>query len=231
MFDYNLMMESLPELLSGALLTLEMLIICLTFGVFLAVPMAIMRVNKNPWISSPIAWYIFFFRSTPLLAQLFFVYYGFSQFEAVRESWVWIFLKEPYFCALLTLTLHTSAYTANILRGGIQTIPVGEIEAARAIGMSRWRLYRRIILPCALRKVIPPYGNEVIGMMKGTALVSTVTLMDLTGVAGVLTAESFATIELYLVVAAIYLSIGFVLTKIFQQLETRATRHMRPITT
>ena len=141
-----------------------------------------MRVSANPVIRVlPLA-YTFFFRGTPLLVQLFLFYYGLAQFEAVRESIFWPYLREAYWCALLVFALNTGAYTTEILRGAIQAVPRGEVEAAQAIGMSRALMLRRITLPIAYRIALPAYSNEIILMLKGSALASTITLLDLTGI-------------------------------------------------
>ena len=164
-----------------------------------------MRLSKNFLVRAPVYGFIFYFRGTPLLVQLFLVYYGSGQFRPELEALgLWTFFREAYFCAVFTLTLNTAAYTAEILRGAIQAVPYGEIEAARAMGMSRSLLYRRIILPKAFRIALPAYSNEVVFLFQATSLVSIITLLDLTGVARVLVARTFAVYELY--IAAAHLS-------------------------
>ncbi|MFW5970279.1 MAG: ABC transporter permease, partial [Halofilum sp. (in: g-proteobacteria)] len=165
--------------------------------------------------------YIFFFRGTPLLIQIFLVYYGLSQFETIRDSFLWPILREAYWCAIIAFTLNTAAYTAEILRGAIQSVPAGEVEAAKAIGMGRWMRLRRVVLPRAFRIALPAYSNEVILMLKGSALASTVTLLDLTGVARTLIAKTYMPIELFLAAGLFYLAITAVVLQGFRFVEKR----------
>ena len=176
--DFQLIIDSIPELLGGLGITLQLLFISLIAGMCFALPLAFMRLSSNPLVWVPAHAYIFFFRGSPLLVQIFLVYYGISQFEFVRESWAWPILRSAYACALIALSLHTAAYTANIIRGAIIAVPRGEVEAARACGMNRFNIFRTAILPYVSRITLPPYSNEVIGMLKGTALASTITIAD-----------------------------------------------------
>jgi polar amino acid transport system permease protein/octopine/nopaline transport system permease protein len=225
----DLIVDSLPALLEATVLTLELLLLSLAAGMCLAIPLGILRVQKSPLLWRPVHWYIYFWRGTPLLVQLFLVYYGLAQFEFVRTSFVWSALRSPFWCALITMSLHTAGYTANILRGGIEGVPHGEVEAARAIGMSGLLLYRRIILPRAFRLAIPAYGNEIIGMLKGSALASTVTLPELTGVARKIVAATYAPYEIFVTAGLIYLAITFVATRLIHLLEYRLNPHLRPL--
>jgi len=226
--EFSLIINSIPSLLRGTVLTIQMLVMSLLLGMCLAIPLAILRVQKNPLLWMPAHWYIYFFRGTPLLVQLFLVYYGLAQLEFVRESVLWLVLRRPFGCAILTFILCTAGYTANILRGGIEGVPYGEVEAARAIGMSTALLYRRILLPRAFRLALPAYSNEVIGMLKATSLASTITILELTGIARVVVDKTFAPYELFVAAAMIYLSITFVITRLFNKLEYSLNPHMRP---
>ena len=163
--------------------------------------------------------YIFFFRGTPLLLQLFIVYYGLAQFEEVRKSAFWPYLRDPYWRALLTMTLHTAAYIAEILRGAIHSVPVGEVEAARALGMSRRQALWHIILPRAVRIGLPAYSNEVILMLKASAVVYTVTLFDIMGMARTIIARTYESMLFFCLAGALYLVITIVLTRIFRLIE------------
>lgn len=163
--------------------------------------------------------YIFFFRGTPLLVQLFLVYYGLAQFDAVRQGPLWPYLRDPYWCAIITMTMHTAAYIAEILRGAIQAVPPGEIEAARALGMSRAQAMLYIILPRAARIGLPAYSNEVILMLKASALASTVTLLELTGMARTIIARTYLPVEIFFAAGLFYLAIAFVLVRAFRLLE------------
>lgn len=227
--NWSTISEMLPKLAEGAVLTLELLALSGLIGLCIAVPMAIARVSRSPWLNVPPRLYIFFFRGTPLLVQLFLVYYGLSQFEAVRNSAFWPVLREAYWCAVITFSLHTGAYITEILRGAIQAVPPGEIEAGRALGLSPAQVYRSVILPRAVRIAIPAYGNEVILMLKASALASTITLLDLTGAARTVYAKNYLPIETFLTAGAFYLIITYVLTIMIKVLEHRLNPDRRPI--
>jgi len=228
--EWGVMLESLPRLLQGTLLTLELVALALVAGGLLSVPLALLRVSANPVLRAlPLA-YTFFFRGTPLLVQLFLFYYGLAQFEAVRESMFWPIVREAYWSALIVFTLNTGAYTTEILRGAIQAVPHGEVEAARAMGMSGGTLYRRIVLPRAYRIALPAYGNEIILMLKASALASTITLLDLTGMARTVIAKTYLPVEIFLVAGAIYLALTFLLVNGFRLLERRVLRFQQPRT-
>lgn len=215
-------LEILPQLLSGAVLTLQLVGLALLLGFALALPLALARMSSFGPVSALAGGYIFVFRATPLLVQIFLIYYGLGQFEAVRHSVVWPFLREPFWCAILALTLNSAAYTAEIVRGGIRSVPFGQIEAARAVGMSGVLLYRRVILPLAWRQALPAYGNEMIQMVQASSLASTITLMELTGVARAIAARTFQPVEAFVIAGAIYLLINFALTRLVAIAETRA---------
>lgn len=227
--NWNTIAEMLPKLAEGAVLTLELLALSGLIGLCIAVPMAIARVSRSPWLNVPPRLYIFFFRGTPLLVQLFLVYYGLSQFEAVRNSAFWPVLREAYWCAVITFSLHTGAYITEILRGAIQAVPPGEIEAGRALGLSPAQVYRSVILPRAIRTAIPAYGNEIILMLKASALASTITLLDLTGAARTVYAKNYLPIETFLTAGAFYLIITYVLTMMIKVLEHRLNPDRLPI--
>lgn len=224
--NVDVILANLPKLLQGAVLTLELVALSLVVGGLLALPLALMRVSERWWLRWPAYAYVFVFRGTPLLVQIFLVYYGLGQFEAVRASVLWPILREPYWCAIIAFALNTGAYTAEILRGAIQAVPVGEVEAAKAFGMSRALSLRRIILPRAFRIALPAYGNEVILMLKGSALASTITLLDLTGMARTIIARTYMPVEIFLAAGLVYLAITFVFVQLFRLLERRLGRHV-----
>lgn len=226
--NLEVMANSLAKLLAGAGLTVELVAIALGIGFVIAVPVALARVSGRYWLNAPAYAYVFFFRGTPLLVQIFLVYYGLSQFEGIRQGPLWPILREPYWCAIIAFSLNTAAYTAEIIRGGIQGVPHGEIEAARALGMSRLLVLRRIILPRALRLALPAYGNEIILLLKASALASTITLLDLTGVARTIIARTYMPIELFAMAGAIYLAITFLITRAIKLLEHWLSPHTRP---
>ncbi len=217
--NWEVIFKWLPKLTQGATVTLELVAIAVLAGLILAVPLGIARSSRKWYVSALPYGYIFFFRGTPLLVQLFLVYYGAAQFDAVRHSALWPYLRDPFWCAAATMTLHTAAYIAEILRGAIQAIPKGEIEAARALGMSRSKALLYIILPRAVRIGLPAYSNEVILMLKASALASTVTLLDLTGMARTIIARTYLPVEIFFAAGVLYLLISFVLVQGFKLLE------------
>ena len=217
--SWDLFIKWLPSFLEGAWLTLQLVGISVIAGLILALPLGIARASRHfPVRALPYA-YIFFFRGTPLLVQLFLVYYGMAQFDAVRQSALWPYLRDPYWCAIITMTMHTAAYIAEIIRGAIQNVPHGEIEAARALGMSRSQALLHIILPRATRIGLPAYSNEVILMLKASALASTITLLELTGMARKIAARTYMHEEMFLTAGLIYLVIAFILMQGFKALE------------
>ena len=216
---WELFIKWLPKLIQGATLTLELTALSVIAGLIVAIPLGIARSSKLWYVRSLPYAYIFFFRGTPLLIQLFLVYYGLGQFEAVRDSVLWPYLRSPFWCAVITMTLHTAAYIAEILRGAIQAIPPGEIEAARALGMSRFKTLIHIVLPRAARIGLPAYSNEVILMLKASSLASTVTLLELTGMTRTIIARTYQTVDMFLIAGVIYLVMSFVLIQGFKLLE------------
>ena len=217
--NWDVIIKYLPRLFDGALLTLELVAIAVVAGLILALPMGIARASRHWYVRALPYGYIFFFRGTPLLVQLFLIYYGLAQFEAVRHSDLWPYLRSPFWCAVITMTLHTAAYIAEIIRGAIQAIPPGEIEAARALGMSQAKTLVHIILPRAARIGLPAYSNEVILMLKASALASTVTLLELTGMARTIIARTSLPLEIFFAAGVFYLVIAFVLVRAFRLLE------------
>ncbi|WP_036180384.1 ABC transporter permease [Marinomonas sp. MED121] len=226
--DFSVIVEYFPRLMQGTWVSLQLIFLSVVLGGIFALPIALARISKNPLISGLPFAYIFFFRGTPLLVQIFLVYYGASQFEVVRESFLWPILREPFWCAIIAFTLNTSAYTAEIFRGAIQAIPVGEVEACKVVGMTKVQMYRRILLPRAFGIVLPAYGNEIILMLKGSALASTITILDLTGMARTIIARTYTPIEIFLAAGAIYLVISMVVIAIFKQVEKRQNRYLGP---
>jgi len=226
--DFQIIVDSMPRLIEGFWLTIELSAIALMIGFVAAVPLAIMRLSSNPFMWMPVYGFIYFFRGTPLLVQIFLIYYGSGQFRLYLDDvGLWSLFREAYFCGLLTITLNTAAYTAEIFRGGIQGVAHGEVEAARSCGMSGWLLYRRIILPKALRLALPAYSNEVVFLFQSTSLVSIITLLDLTGVARIVVARSFAVYEIYITAGLMYLVVTYLFLGVFRQVEHRLSGHLR----
>lgn len=232
-FDLNVITGSLPEYGRGLLMTLQLVALSLLFGFVFAVPLAVARVSRNRWISGPVRAYTYFFRGTPMLVQLLLIYYGSGQLDWLREQWdaghrFWLLFREPYFCALLAFGLNTCAYTLEIIAGAIRNTPHGEIEAAKAMGMTRATALRRIVLPSALRRAIPGYSNEVILMLQGSAIASAVTLVDITGAARNVYSRHFAPFEAFIFAGLIYLVLTFVLVGFFRLAENRWLGHLQP---
>ncbi|MFV3073761.1 ABC transporter permease [Niveispirillum fermenti] len=219
--NIDLVLSSLPALLAGTWTTLQLVVLSLGLGFMLAMVVAFGRLSSSPVLSGLSGTYIFLFRSTPLLVQIFLIYYGLGQFQAVRDSFLWPVLREPYGCAIIALTLNTAAYTGEIIRGGIRSVPFGQIEAARALGMSRPLLYRRIVLPQALRQMLPAYGNEMIQMVQATSLASTITLVELTGAARNIASRTFQPVEIFIIAGAIYLAMNFIIAQAIRWAERR----------
>jgi len=218
--DFELMAETFPRLLAGVPVTLTLVVSALLLGFIVAVIIAQMRLSSNLLVSNLAYGYVYVFRSTPLLVQIFLIYYGSGQFRDPLESvGLWYFLREPYFCAVLALMLNTGAYTAEIIRGGIQSVPWGQLEAGRAVGMSGLTLFRRIVFPVAIRQALPAYGNEIILMVKSTSLASTITILEVTGIAKKIIATTYATVEVFIIAGAIYLCINFIVTRAIQWAE------------
>ncbi len=222
----ELVFSSLPALFSGLFMTVQLMLCALAAGILLAVPAAVLWVEASRPVQLLVSFYATFFRGTPLLVQVFLIYYGLGQFEAVRESILWPVFRQPFFCAVLALSLNTSAYTANIIRGAIRAIPYGEIEAGRAFGMNRFMLYRHILMPQAFRLFLPAYSNEVIIILKATSLASTITLMDLTGAATNIVSNTYRPFEIFTAAALIYIAVTFIITRIFHLLEVRMNKQL-----
>ena len=219
--DIELMATSLPKLLSAAVVTLKLLSLSLFFGLFIGLLFAILRLNKNPLINKFSYGYSYVFRGTPLLVQIFIIYYGLGQIEYFRSTFLWVVFKEPYWCAIIAFALNTGAYTSEILRSAFQTIKPGIIEAGKSLGISNKIIFYKIQIPVAIRQSLPAYGNEIILMMKGTSLVSTVTLMDITGVAKHIVSTTYKPLEIFILAGCIYLFMTFLIHNLIKYLEKK----------
>ena len=226
--DWPVIFGALPHFMRGLQITLLLLAISLAAGLTLSIPLGILRVSPNRWVSGPVWLYTYVLRGTPLLVQLFMIYFGLAQFEAVRESFAWPALKSAWFCAWLAFTLNTTAYTTEIVAGSLRATPAGELEAARSLGMSTFAIYRRILLPGAFRRALPQYGNEVVMMMHATAIASTVSIVELTRVARDVYSDHLLPTEAFGTVAVFYFVLTFTLVGIFRLLEKRYLRHLQP---
>ena len=219
--DLELMINSFPKLLSAAAITLKLLSVSLIIGLIIGLFFAILRINKNIFISKFAYGYSYIFRGTPLLVQIFIIYFGLGQIEYLRSTVLWVILKEPYWCAIIAFALNTGAYTSEILRSAFQTIKPGMIEAGKSLGISNKVIFFKVQIPMAIRQSLPAYGNEIILMMKGTSLASTVTIMDLTGVAKYIISTTFKPIEVFIVAGGIYLFMTFIIHNVIKFLEKK----------
>ncbi len=224
--DFEILTQYGGRYLDGLWVTVQLLALASIIGLVIAVPLALARVSSNIFVSSAAYAYIYAFRGTPLLIQLFLIYFGLAQFEAVRESFLWPVLRDEFWAGLIALTLNTAAYVAEILRGGIMGVPRGDIEAGRAAGMSPALMYRRLILPKAFRIAWPTYGNEVVLLLKGSALVSTITVLDLMGETRTIFSRNYS-LDTFIYAGVLYLLITFVLTRGFRMGEHHLNRHLR----
>lgn len=225
--DISAITDNLPLYAEGAWTTLQLLVASLAIGLAAAIPLAVLRSMPSPWVSRPVQAFTYVIRGTPLLVQLFLLYYGLAQFDIVRGSALWPWLSSAWFCAIAAFAINTGAYTTEILHGAIKALPAGEIEAAKALGMSRGVMLRRIVLPSALRRSLPAYGNEVVMMLHGTSLASVVTLMDLTGAAREINSRYYLPFEAFITAALIYLLITFALVGLFHAAERRWLQPMQ----
>jgi arginine/ornithine transport system permease protein len=219
---------TLMEYWSGLVTTVQLVFLSLLIGLVIALPLAILRTVRNPFVSGPIWVYTYLFRGTPLLIQLYIIYYGVAQIPGIQETFWWTVFREPFYPALLAFTLNTAAYTTEIVRGAIIATPMGEIEAAKAYGMSWMLRMRRLILPNAARRAVQAYSNEVIFMLHASAIASVVTMVDLTGAARNIYARTYAPFDAFIFVALIYLMLTFILVFVFRKLENHLLRHQRP---
>ncbi|EBA00221.1 ABC transporter permease [Marinobacter sp. ELB17] len=220
---------TLLEYWNGLVTTVQLVFLSLLIGLVIALPLAILRTVRNPFVSGPIWVYTYLFRGTPLLIQLYIIYYGIAQIPGIQETFWWNIFREPFYPALLAFTLNTAAYTTEIIRGAIIATPMGEIEAAKAYGMSWMLRMRRIILPNAARRAVQAYSNEVIFMLHASAIASVVTMVDLTGAARNIYARTYAPFDAFIFVALIYLMLTFILVFVFRKLENHLLRHQRPM--
>lgn len=228
MINWSIVVETLPAFWGGLQITLLLLVMACASGLVLSIPLSVMRASPNPWLRVPVWFFTYVIRGTPLLVQLFILYYGLPQFDAVRDSALWPWLRSPWFCAWAAFTINTAAYTTEMFAGAIRATPAGEIEAARAMGLSRFQVFRDVFWPGAWRRALPQYGNEVVQMMHATALASTVTIVEILRVARDVYTNYLVVPESFGVAAVFYLGLTILLTQGFRLLERRFLRHLDP---
>lgn len=213
------LLSFLPELLNGVYITLILMLASITLGLALAIAMTMGTVSDHMIIKKLINSFIFFIIGTPLLVQIFLIYYGSGQFAWIRNSFLWVIFRDPMACAIIAFSINTACYTAVLLKGAIGSVPKNEIDACNAMGMSKWLAMWRIIFPRAFRLAMPAYSNEVLMILKGTSLASTITILDLMGVTQQLISESYEYLTLYLMAGGIYLLLNVIITLIFKRLQ------------
>ena len=226
-FDLSLIVESVPMMLAGIGITLKLLVVSGLLGLMLAICLLLMRISGKWYLNVPAQIYIYIFRGTPILVQIFIIYYGLPQFDAIRESLFWPILREPTGCAILALTLNTGAYVSEILRGGVLGVGKGLMEAGSALGLSSRQKFIYITAPIATRLALPAYSNDVISLLKSTALASTITIADMTGIARTIVADTYAPYEIFISLAIVYLIFTFILQKLFGYIEHYLGRYTR----
>ena len=225
--DFALIIDSIPKMLMGIGLTFQLLFLSLGLGTALAIILLLMRISGRWYLTVPAMVYIYIFRGTPILVQIFIIYHGLPQFEFIRESIFWSILREPFGCAIIALTLNTGAYVSEIFRGGVLGVDRGLKEAGAALGLSVTHRFIYITSPIAIRLCLPAYSNDVVSLMKSTALASTITLLDMMGIARTIVAETYAPYEVFISVMFIYLIITWVIQRTFGWIEKRMSRHVR----
>ena len=226
-FDFALIADSIPKMLAGFWMTFELWFLSAVLGLALAIILLLMRISGRWYLYAPAMAYIYIFRGTPILVQIFIIYHGFPQLEFIRESFIWPILREPYGCAILALTLNTGAYVSEILRGGVLGVDRGLKEAGAALGLSSTHRFIYITSPIAIRLALPAYSNDIISLMKSTALASTITLLDMMGIARTIVAETYAPYEIFLSLTVIYLILTWIIQKSIGLIEKRMSRHVR----
>ena len=226
-FDFSLIADSIPKMLMGLGMTVQLMFVSATLGTALAIILLLMRISGKWFLVWPSVTYIYIFRGTPILVQIFIIYHGLPQFEFIRDSVLWPILREPYGCAIVALSMNTGAYVSEILRGGILGVDRGLGEAGAALGLSVRQRFVHITTPIAIRLAIPAYSNDIVSLMKSTALASTITLLDMMGIARTIVAETYAPYEVFMSLAVIYIFMTFLIQKGFGKFEARMSRCLK----
>ena len=225
--DFQLIISNFLIVITGIDETILLVLISLSIGLFISIFFALARISSIKSLSQIVYYYIFVIRGTPLLVQIYLIYFGLGSIKAVRESFLWMLLKEPFWCGVIALVINTVAYTTEIFRGGIQSVTKGQIESCQSLGMTRFAMYSKIILPCAFRQALPAYGNEIILMVKATSLVSLTTYMEMTGIARSIMYKTFAPVEAFIAAGSIYLFLNFLVVQFIRFLEWKYNPHLR----
>lgn len=229
-FDVELIIDSIPQIMEGLGITLQLLAYSSVIGLVLAVVLLLMRISGKWFLTWPSMIYIYIFRGTPILVQIFVIYHGLPQFEFIRDSFIWPVLREPFGCCVVALSLNSGAYVSEIMRGGVLGVEKGVLEAGKALGLTPPQRFVYLTSPIAIRLALPAYSNDFISMLKATALASTVTLMDVTGVARTIVSETFAPYEIFIAAAIIYLVLTWIFQRCFGVIEKRMSRYLKEAT-
>lgn len=215
----DILLEAIPLVVSGLWLTLQITILSFVVGQVVGLPIALAAASRSRFFSLPAQAYIFLVRGSPLLVQLFIIYYGLGQISFVRGSFLWTVLRDPVNCVVLSVGLNSAAYVGELLRGAITQVARGQREAAGTLGLSRRQTLALVVLPQVYRAVIPPLGNELVLVLKASSLGSAVTIMEMTGAARVLVARTYAPFEVFAVAGILYLAIGMAVAHAFGRIE------------
>jgi arginine/ornithine transport system permease protein len=224
--QFDLVFQNWTLLAWGIWYTVHLTFLALLFGFCIALPCGLALARKVKWASPFIRGYVYAFRGTPLLVQVFLIYFGLAQFDFVRESWAWLFLREAWWCAVIAFALNSGAYATEILRGAFETTPLGETEAATALGLSKRQVNWLVMVPSSLRRALPQYGNEVVFMLHGSAVASIITIQDILGAARTINAKYYLAYEGFVSAAILYMILTYVLVRIFRYLENRYLKHL-----
>jgi len=224
---FDLILDNWALFASGMWMTLQLTALSLLIGFCIALPFGLIRAKSNGLGSKLINGYVYAFRGTPLLVQLYLIYYGLSQFEWVRDSFAWVILRDAWWCALIAFSLNSGAYATEIIRGAVQSVPEGELEAAKSLGLSPFKVGQLVLIPSALRRALPQYGNEVVFMLHGSVVASVITIQDILGVGRTLNARYYLAYEGFLTAAALYMALAFTMVFIFRQLEKRYLGYLK----
>ncbi|MBS0419914.1 MAG: ABC transporter permease subunit [Proteobacteria bacterium] len=217
----SVVVSHLTLLLGGIPLTLELVGLALLLGLFLGCLTALVRMSRIPGLSQLAAIYVYVMRGTPLLVQIFLIYYGLGEVDFIRQSALWPLLREEFWCAILALALNSGAYTSEAIRGSIEAIDHRQLDAAVAFGMNRRTRLWHIVIPQALRQFLPAYGNECISIVKASALASTITLMEVTGMARNLASQTYTPIETFTAAGIIYLALNLIIALLLGHAESK----------
>jgi arginine/ornithine transport system permease protein len=223
---FDLVLANWPLFAQGVWMTVQLTVLALLLGFAIALPLGLARARRVPWLTRAGGAYVYLFRGTPLLVQTFLIYYGLAQFDWIRGSWAWTFLREPWWCALIAFSLNSGAYATEIIRGAVETTPPGEIEAALALGLRPRQVDALLVIPSALRRALPQYGNEVVFMLHGSVVASVITLIDILGAGRTLNARYYLAYEGFFAAALLYMALTLVVVLGFRLLERRFLRHL-----